>query len=82
MTDTNTPQLPGSLADCKPYLDLSRYQLSLTNNSPEPHYLLDFQGVGFSALGGIQAVTGQKKNGKNYTGSTRACEKKGVLTWH
>ena len=26
--------------------------------------------------------TNQKKNGKNYTGSARACEKKGVLTWH
>ena len=64
--EPNTPQLPNSLADCKPYLDLSRYQLSLTNNYPEPHYLLDFQGVGFSALGGIQAVTGQKKNGKTW----------------
>ena len=24
----------------------------------------------------------QKKNGRNYIGSERACEKKGVLTWH
>ena len=60
------PALPGSVADCKPYLDLSRYQLSLTNNYPEPHYLLNFMDVGFSALGGIQAVTGQKKNGKTW----------------
>lgn len=62
----NIPKLPESMADCKPYLDLSRYQLSLTNNYPEPHYLLNFQGVGFSTLGGIQAVTGQKKNGKTW----------------
>ena len=60
------PSLPESIADCKSYLDLSRYQLSLTNNYPEPHYLLNFQGVGFSALGGIQAVSGQKKNGKTW----------------
>ena len=26
-----------------------------------------------------EAVT---KNGKNYIGSARVCEKKGVLTWH
>ena len=32
----------------------------------DPHYLLQYNGVPFSPLGGIQAMTGQKKNGKTF----------------
>lgn len=31
----------------------------------EPPFLFEFKGVGFSPLGGIQALSGQKKNGKS-----------------
>ena len=31
----------------------------------EPNYLLQFKGVPFSPLGGIQAITGHRKNGKS-----------------
>lgn len=31
----------------------------------EPPYLFEYRGVGFSPLGGIQALSGQKKNGKS-----------------
>ena len=33
---------------------------------PEPHYLYEYNGVSFSPLGGIQAISGQKKNGKTF----------------
>lgn len=33
---------------------------------PEPFYMLEFNGVPFSTIGGIQAMTGQKKNGKSF----------------
>ena len=44
--------------------ELAPYWLDPTQNYPEPHYLLQYNGVGFSPLGGIQALSGQKKNGK------------------
>ena len=33
---------------------------------PEPFYMLEFNGVPFSTIGGIQAMSGQKKNGKSF----------------
>ena len=46
--------------------ELAPYWLDPTQNYPEPHYLLQYNGVGFSPLGGIQALSGQKKNGKTF----------------
>ena len=46
--------------------ELERYWLDPTKDYPEPHYLLEYNGVGFSPLGGIQALSGQKKNGKTF----------------
>ena len=46
--------------------ELARYWLDPTQEYPEPHYLLEYNGVGFSPLGGIQAISGQKKNGKTF----------------
>lgn len=48
------------LSDIKPYL------LDARENYPEPYYLLEYNGVPFSTLGGIQALSGQKKNGKTF----------------
>lgn len=47
-------------------LALERYWLDASIDYPEPHYLLEYNGVGFSPLGGIQALSGQKKNGKTH----------------
>jgi len=66
-----------ALDELKPYL------LDPKENYPEPFYMLEFNGVPFSAIGGIQAISGQKKNGKSFVltqlmaailgqGSTRA----------
>lgn len=46
--------------------DLSRNWLDLQIQYPAPRYLLQYRGVGFFPLGGIQAITGQKKNGKTF----------------
>lgn len=67
--ENNVPQLPsesdfGTL-DRERY-DLSQYWLDPTIEYEEPYFLFEYKGVGFSPLGGIQAVSGQKKNGKTF----------------
>lgn len=61
------PELPSEedarrqkMSEIEPYL------LDATQNYPEPFYLLEYNGVPFSTIGGIQAVSGQKKNGKTF----------------
>lgn len=46
--------------------ELRPYWLDPTVEYPEPHFLFEYNGVGFSPLGGIQAISGQKKNGKTF----------------
>ena len=46
--------------------ELRPFLLDAREDYPEPFYMLEFNGVPFSALGGIQALTGQKKNGKTF----------------
>lgn len=46
--------------------ELRPYWLDPTVEYPEPHFLFEYNGVGFSPLGGIQALSGQKKNGKTF----------------
>ena len=50
----------------KRWKELDAYWLDPTKDYPEPHFLYEFNGVGFSPLGGIQALSGQKKNGKTF----------------
>lgn len=65
MEDNNIlPPLPDAqqmqLERIRPYL------LDPRENYPEPYYMLEYKGVPFSTLGGIQALSGQKKNGKTF----------------
>jgi len=46
--------------------EVRRYLLDARENYPEPYYMLEYNGVPFSAIGGIQALSGQKKNGKTF----------------
>lgn len=46
--------------------EIEPYLLDATENYPEPYYLLEYNGVPFSTIGGIQALSGQKKNGKTF----------------
>lgn len=51
---------PIGIEELKPYL------LDPSQDYPEPYYLLEFNGVPFSTFGGLQAMSGQKKNGKSF----------------
>ena len=42
------------------------YLLDPRENYPEPFYMLEYNGIPFSTIGGIQALSGQKKNGKTF----------------
>ena len=48
------------LNEVRPYL------LDPREDYPEPYYMLEYNGVPFSTLGGIQAISGQKKQGKSF----------------
>ena len=62
--ENNTLHLPTreeqQLEAIRPYL------LDPREDYPEPYYLLEYNGVPFSTLGGLQAISGQKKNGKSF----------------
>ena len=45
---------------------LRPYLLDPRENYPEPYYMLEFNGVPFSTVGGLGAISGQKKNGKTF----------------
>ena len=42
------------------------YLLDPRENYPEPYYILEYNGVPFSKIGGMGAMSGQKKNGKSF----------------
>jgi hypothetical protein len=67
MSDENKIPLPGDepVVD-KRMAEIAPYLLDATENYPEPYYMLEYNGVPFSTLGGIQAISGQKKNGKTF----------------
>jgi len=46
--------------------EIRPYLLDPREEYPEPFFILEFNGIPFSPLGGIQAITGQKKNGKSF----------------
>ena len=65
---SNLPYLPTGeeLEAQRDWGGIEQYLLDAEQDYPEPHYLLEYGGVGFSPLGGIQAMSGQKKNGKSF----------------
>ena len=46
--------------------ELRQYWLDPSKDYPEPYNMLEYNGVPFSTLGGLQAISGQKKNGKTW----------------
>ena len=42
------------------------YLLDPRENYPEPYYMLEYNSVPFSKIGGMGAMSGQKKNGKSF----------------
>lgn len=45
---------------------LRPYLLDPREDYPEPYYMMEYNGVPFSTLGGLGAISGQKKNGKSF----------------
>ena len=64
MEDNNTPELRTPeqirLDTLRPYL------LDPREDYPEPYHMLEYNGVPFSKVGGLAAISGQKKNGKSF----------------
>lgn len=66
MSDSNNilPELNNAedlrLEQLRPYL------LDPREDYPEPYYMLEYNGVPFSTIGGLGAISGQKKNGKSF----------------
>lgn len=61
---SNSPQL---LTAGDNMFELIRpYLLDPREDYPEPFYMLEYNGVPFSTIGGLQAISGQKKNGKSF----------------
>lgn len=46
--------------------EVENFLLDPREDYPEPYYMLEYNGVPFSTIGGIQAISGQKKNGKTF----------------
>ena len=68
MSETNNkiplPEVPSP--DEQAMDELRPYLLDAREDYPEPYYMFEYNGVPFSAIGGIQALSGQKKNGKTF----------------
>jgi hypothetical protein len=61
------PELPSEDdARRQKIVEIRPYLLDPTLDYPEPYYMLELNGVPFSTIGGIQAMSGQKKNGKSF----------------
>jgi len=63
-SDPNTPQL--ATFDQQAMEQLRPYLLDPREEYPEPYTILEFNGVPFSKIGGLAAISGQKKNGKSF----------------
>lgn len=64
--DTLIPLPDETLARQQRLETLRPYLLDPRIDYPEPYYMLEYNGVPFSTIGGIQAMSGQKKNGKSF----------------
>ena len=47
-------------------LKIRPYLLDPREDYPEPYHMLEYNGVPFSKVGGLAAISGQKKNGKSF----------------
>ena len=64
MSENNLPPIktPEELA----WETLRPYLLDPREDYPEPYHMLEYNGVPFSKVGGLAAISGQKKNGKSF----------------
>jgi len=66
--ESNNIQLPPAGGDPRDIMweQLRPYLLDPREDYPEPYHMLEYNGVPFSKVGGLAAISGQKKNGKSF----------------
>lgn len=64
MQENNIPQ-PRTPEEIR-WDTLRPYLLDPREDYPEPYHMLEYNGVPFSKVGGLAAISGQKKNGKSF----------------
>ena len=65
MNEENKIPQPQSAEDLA-WERLRPYLLDPREDYPEPYHILEYNGVPFSKVGGLAAISGQKKNGKSF----------------
>ena len=66
MPELATPEQIAQDEQLKRWDILRPYLLDPREDYPEPFYMLEYNGVPFSTIGGLGAISGQKKNGKSF----------------
>lgn len=67
MNEENSNNIPDLRSPEQIQWDTLRpYLLDPREDYPEPYHMLEYNGVPFSKVGGLAAITGQKKNGKSF----------------
>ena len=66
MPELATPEQIAQDEQLKRWDILRPYLLDPREDYPEPYTMLEFNGVPFSKIGGLGAISGQKKNGKTW----------------
>ena len=67
MSEENTNILPNTKSPEQIRWDTLRpFLLDPREDYPEPYHMLEYNGVPFSKVGGLAAISGQKKNGKSF----------------
>ena len=68
MSEENNNQLPPAGGNPIEIMmeQVRQYLLDPREDYPEPYHMLEYNGVPFSKVGGLAAISGQKKNGKSF----------------
>lgn len=66
MNEENNNLPPLRTAEDIRWETLRPYLLDPREDYPEPYHILEYNGVPFSKVGGLAAISGQKKNGKSF----------------
>ena len=66
--ENNNIQLPPAGGDTREIMmaQVRAYLLDPREDYPDPYHMLEYNGVPFSKVGGLSAISGQKKNGKSF----------------
>ena len=66
LQETRTPEQIANDEQKQRWEILRPFLLDPRQDYPEPYYMLEYNGVPFGTIGGLAAISGQKKNGKSF----------------